>query len=143
MSVSDGAASDGSVLYSHSDQSSDVLGRAFRVFNRSQIPLSGIAYELRARDVVQGWACGSGGVLYVMDFAVTDPAATWPDARSGPTPAFGEGVPDDGGGYVTVRGAGSFLAPTSVMTLVLLHADNSNICTIDVFWDSLLLTPIP
>jgi hypothetical protein len=33
--------------------------------------------------------------------------------------------------------------PTTEATVVLLHADASNICTVDVYWDRLLLTPVP
>jgi hypothetical protein len=62
-------------------------------------------------------------------------------AYTEPNAAFAEGVPD-GAMYAQVSGSGEFSAPVSAMTLDLAHFDNSNICTVDVYWDHILLTPL-
>jgi hypothetical protein len=92
--------------------------------------------------VAVGPACGSGGALELLDVAVTDPAATWPawDVVI-PPPILLEPV-DDGAVYTTHSGAVPVDLKRAV-TLSLLLLDNSNICSRDVYWDSVRLTPLP
>jgi hypothetical protein len=130
------------VLRTSSELGVDVHAHSYRTFTRSAVPLAGANVIFSARDVVVGPACGSGGALAVLDFAVTDPDATWPNFNAQPTPAFSFGVLD-GSTYTEIAADGFFVAPVTELTLTLEHYDNSNICTVDVFWSGLLFSPIP
>ena len=139
--LDDPAAADGKALHQGSVREILPYGRAYRVLSRSALPLGGIAYEYVSRDVTDNQACGSGGSLYILDIAVTDPAVTWPAWNQGPTPIL-SGPVVDGGAYTTQSGVVQVDMKQAV-TLVLMLLDNSNICTVDVYWDSVRLTPLP
>lgn len=129
------------VLRSQSALGVDVQGYAYRAFDRSATPLIGVDYEFLARDVVVGPACGSGGGLQLYDFAVTQPTLTWPDWYT-PDPAAHNIAVPNGGLYVDVSGSTTFAAPTNEVTVTLKHGDSSDICTVDVYWDRVLVTPL-
>lgn len=132
----DGAAA---IVHSSSPFPVDVKGHAYRSFTRSALPITGLSYALRARDVVVGPACGSGGTLEILGFAVIDPVVTWPNWDTSPPTVASAGVPDNV--YADVTGEASF-PPTPAVTLVLSHYDNSNICSADVYWDEVTVTPV-
>jgi hypothetical protein len=135
------SAMEPSLLHSHSDLGFVVLGRAIRVLDRSAAALSAVDYELRARDVVVGTDCGSGGLLQLFGQAINDPAAAWPDWYTGPVPFLSRDVNDDT--FTTLTGVAPLPSSSDEITLVMLHNDSSNICTIDVYWDRVRLEPVP
>jgi hypothetical protein len=140
--TTDSSSMDDSVLHSDSAYGTDVKGWAFRAFDETAIYIDSVEYDVSARDHVVGTACGSGGLFRLFDFAITDGPATWPDWDTEPTAALSVDVVD-GAGFTSLSGSASLTAPVSELTLALMHVDSSNICTVDVYWDDVSLTPRP
>jgi hypothetical protein len=129
-----------STLHVSSDLVTDVHGRAYRTFDRSQVPFQAVAYEVQGYDHVVGPACGSGGNLLLYDFAVTDPAIPWPSWGAELPPVLWDALPDGSPGLVS--GTTVLAAARTDLTLALLHWDVSNICSVDAYYDRVLITPI-
>jgi hypothetical protein len=94
---------------------------------------------MRSYDVVVGPACGSGGYLALYDFAV-DPLTTWALWEDGMASTFLVAVPD--GAFATSTGVGLFPGSTAAASFALVQWDVSNICSVDVYHDYLVLTPL-
>jgi hypothetical protein len=130
----------GTVLHAYSDFFTDVHGWAYRVFDHSELPFAGVAFELRAYDVVVGPACGPGSALALYDVAVTDPAVVWPSWGNELPEVLRVDAPSDG--FDVVSGIAPFPAASVDLTLSILHWDVSNICSVDGYWDYVIVTPL-
>ncbi len=127
------------ILHAWSDFATDVHGFAYRIFDRTEIPIAGVAYEMRSYDLVVGPACGSGGLFAFYDFVV-DPPVTWQVWEDDTAATFLTNVPD--GAFTLSSGVAPFPAPTGAASFALVQWDVSNICSVDVYYDYVILTPL-
>jgi len=130
----------GSVLTTASTQPVDVHGYAFRSFTRTVVPIRAVAVLIRGRDVVSGPACGSGVGFKLLDTAITDPAVTFPNWDTEPAGVGNWPLPD-GAGVGNLNIQLDLPTPTLALTPVLVHSDNSNLCTVTGYWSSITMVP--
>jgi hypothetical protein len=122
------AALDGKALWSHSTYAGVVSGTAFRTFERTAIPLTGVVLDLRAVEYGAGRYCGPGGSVEIATAAMNEPALV----EEVPLGAF-----EHRGGFAV------FDDVATTVDLALVHEDMSPYCKVDIHWDYVMLTPVP
>ena len=120
---------DGWVLRSHSDVRTVAMGTALRTLDRGDIPLTGVAWLARATEHGAEPCTGdSGGTLELVN------------GTTGKVVAAAD-VPD--GSAAPMSGVATFEEKTRSVLLGLVHTDATPGCKLDVYWDEVVLTPIP
>lgn len=115
--------------------------KAYRMFERSQIPFKAIEYSFVGNEVLSGVDCGLGGQLAFYDFLVTTPTVTWPAFLNEKPATFSAPVPDSAVAAVT-EGVVSLGHGSTTLTLALALVDDSELCSVDMYWDRIVLTPL-
>jgi hypothetical protein len=123
------ASWDGWVLRSHSDVRTVAMGTAFRTLDRGDVLLAGVGWLARASEHgAEPCAVESGGTLELVNGTTGKvvAAADVPHGLAAP-----------------MTGVATFDVKTRSVLLGLVHTDASPGCKLDVYWDEVLLTPIP
>lgn len=128
------------LLQSQTDDGTVLQSRLIRMYNKSLLPLGGFNYTLRARDTVDGTFCSSGGLLEVYTTSLDHPERTWPHWDTVLDAAATIDIPN-GQTLTTLTGTVTFTAPTQAFSVVLRHADQSDTCDLNVYWDHIQLIP--